>query len=118
MWAPYVPKRGICLLITLRHAEEVLTAREIGSPAGKAPDAREVKMAEQLVAMLEDEFRAEDYADEYRERVLKHIEAKAKGRKPKLAAIPKLGAEPKSLMDALAASLKASSAKGKDKAVA
>jgi len=111
-------KEGYLLLITLRHAEEVLTAREIGSPAGKAPDAREVKMAEQLVAMLEDEFRAEDYADEYRERVLKHIEAKAKGRKPKLAAIPKLGAEPKSLMDALAASLKASSAKGKDKAVA
>ena len=75
-------------------------------------------MAEQLVAVLEDDFRAEDYADEYRDRVLKHIEAKAKGRKPKLEALPKLGREPKSLMDALAASLKASSGKGKEKAVA
>jgi DNA end-binding protein Ku len=108
---------GYLLLITLRHAEEVLTAREIGSPSGKAPDPREIKMAEQLVAVLEGEFRAEDYADEYRERVMKHIEAKAKGRKPKLEALPKIAAEPKSLMDALAASLTASSGK-KEKAVA
>ena len=109
---------GYLLLITLRHAEEVLTAREIGSPPGKAPDPREIKMAEQLVAVLEDDFRAEDYADEYRERVMKHIEAKAKGRKPKLEALPKPGAEPKSLMEALAASLKSSASKKKEKAVA
>ena len=109
---------GYLLLITLRHAEEVLTAREIGSPDGKAPDPREIKMAEQLVAVLEDEFRPQEYSDEYRERVLKHIEAKAKGRKPKLEALPKRGAEPKSLMEALAASLKASDGKTKEKAVA
>jgi non-homologous end joining protein Ku len=75
-------------------------------------------MAEQLVAVLEDEFRAEDYADEYRERVMKHIEAKAQGQKPKLQALPKLGSEPKSLIDALAASLKASTPERKEKAVA
>lgn len=109
---------GYLLLITLRHAEEVLTAREIGSPSGKAPDAREIKMAEQLVSVLEDEFRPDDYADEYRERVMKHIEAKAKGGKPRLQALPKRRAEPKSLMDTLAASLKASSRKEKEKAVA
>ena len=109
---------GYLLLITLRHAEEVLTTREIGAPPGKAPDPREIKMAEQLVAVLEDEFRAQDYADEYRDRVLKHIEAKAKGRKPKLETLPKIGPEPKSLIDALAASLKASSGKRKEKAVA
>ena len=45
-------------------------------------------MAEQLVADARSEFRPEDYADEYRERVLSHIEAKAKGRKPKLETIP------------------------------
>lgn len=107
---------GYLLLITLRHAEEVLTAREIGAPPGKPPDAREIKMAEQLVAVLEDEFRAEDYSDSYRERVMKHIEAKAKGRKPKLETIARRSAEPKSLADALAASLK--SAGRKEKAVA
>jgi DNA end-binding protein Ku len=109
---------GYLLLITLRHSEEVLTAREIGSPPGKAPDPREVKIAEQLVAVLEGEFRAEDYSDEYRNRVLKHIDAKAKGRKPKLEALPKPSPEPKSLMDAPAASLKSTGGKRKEKAVA
>lgn len=105
---------GYLLLITLRHSEEVLSARELPAPPGKAPDAREIKMAEQLVSALEGEFRAEDYADAYRERVLKYIEAKAKGRKPKLQTIP-TRREPASLSDALAASLKAT---GKEKAVA
>jgi DNA end-binding protein Ku len=109
---------GYLLLITLRHAEEVLTAKDIGTLSGKAPDPREIKMAEQLVAVLEDEFRPEEYADEYHDRVMKHIEAKAKGRKPNLKALPKVASEPKSLMDALAASLKESNSKRKEKAVA
>lgn len=109
---------GYLMLITLRFAEEVLTARELGPPPGKAPDSREVKMAEQLVSVLEGEFRAEDYTDEYEEKVLKYIQAKAKGRKPKLAALPKRPPEPKSLMAALNASLKSLSKKEKEKAVA
>jgi non-homologous end joining protein Ku len=68
-------------------------------------------MAEQLVSALEDEFRAEDYADEYRERVLKYIETKARGRKPRLEAIPEPERAPKSLIDALAASLKSANTK-------
>jgi DNA end-binding protein Ku len=96
---------GYLLLITLRSNEEVLSARELPAPPGKAPDKREIAMAEQLVAALTGEFRAEDYSDEYRERVLQYIKAKAKGRKPKLQAIraPK---EAGSLTDLLAASLK------------
>jgi DNA end-binding protein Ku len=104
---------GYLLLITLRHADEVLSARDLGAPPGKPPDAREIRMAEQLVSALEDEFRPEDYADEYRERVLEYIETKAKGRKPRLEAIPKPERAPKSLMDALAASLKSAKTKGK-----
>jgi DNA end-binding protein Ku len=109
---------GYLLLITLRHAEEVLSARDLEPPPGRPPDAREIKMAEQLVAALEDEFRPEEYADEYRERVLKYIESKAKGRKPKLKTIemPQPG---KDLAAALAASLKtASKPEKKEKAVA
>jgi DNA end-binding protein Ku len=109
---------GYLLLITLRHTEEVLSARDLEPPPGKPPDEREIRMAEQLVAALEDKFRPQDYSDEYRERVLKHIEAKAKGRKPKLETISKPQAT-KSLADALAASLKAASKSGrKEKAVA
>jgi DNA end-binding protein Ku len=109
---------GNLLLITLRHAEEVLSAREIGTPPGKSPDQREIKMAEQLVSSLEGDFRAEDYADDYRERVMKYLEAKAKGRRPRLETIPKPRQAPKSLADALAASLKSVAKQRKEKAVA
>jgi len=109
---------GYLMLITLRHAEEVLTARELGPAPGKAPQPREVKMAEQLVSVLEAEFRAEDYADEFHDRVLKYIQAKANGRKPKLKALPRQRRESKSLIDALSASLKSVASKEKEKAVA
>ncbi len=109
---------GYLLLITLRHAEEVLSARELDPPPGKAPDPREIKMAEQLVSALQDDFRAEDYSDEYRERVMSYIEAKAKGRKPKLQSMSAPKAT-RSLEHALAASLKAASkSERREKAVA
>jgi non-homologous end joining protein Ku len=44
-------------------------------------------MAKQLVEMLQGEFNAADYKDEYRDRVEKFIEQKAKGRKPRLQAV-------------------------------
>jgi DNA end-binding protein Ku len=102
---------GYLLLITLRHAEEVLSARELSAPPGKEPDQREIRMAEQLVAALEGEFRPEDFKDEYRERVMQYITTKAKGRKPKLETIRMPRTKDTSLADMLAASLKP--AKGK-----
>jgi DNA end-binding protein Ku len=107
---------GYLLLIKLRYADEVLSARDLPAPGGRAPDAREIAMAEQLIAALEDDFRPEDYRDEYRDRVLQYIESKAKGKKPKLAAMP----APKkaaSLVDVLAASLETAK-HGKGKRVA
>jgi DNA end-binding protein Ku len=109
---------GYLLLITLRHAEEVIAARDLQSPAGKPPDAREIRMAEQLVSALHDEFRPEQYTDDYRNRVLEYLQAKARGRKTKLEEIPTRQA-PKSLVDVLAASLKSAEQRGaKEKAVA
>jgi DNA end-binding protein Ku len=98
-------KDGYLVLVTLRHAEEVISAKELPKPSGRALDEKEIRMAEQLVATLEDEFRPEDYHDEYRERVMQFIEAKAKGRRPKLQVIRQKRA-PSSLVDALSASLK------------
>jgi DNA end-binding protein Ku len=98
---------GYLLLITLRHSEEVLSARELPAPPGKAPDQREIRMAEQLVAALAGDFQPEEFTDEYRERVMQYINARAKGRKPKLQSIRKPAAEAGSLTDMLAASLKA-----------
>jgi DNA end-binding protein Ku len=72
------------LLFTLRHAEEVLSARDLPHPAGRAPDKKELTMAKQLVEMLKGEFDPKDYKDEYRERVMEFVAKKAKGHKPRL----------------------------------
>jgi DNA end-binding protein Ku len=107
---------GYLALVTLRHSEEVLAAKELPKPSGRAPDPREIQMAEQLVSALADEFRPEDYKDEYRGRVLKFIESKAAGKRLKLMPAKSKEATT-SLMDALSASLKKTK-RGGGKAVA
>jgi DNA end-binding protein Ku len=98
-------ERGYLMLITMKYAEEIVTAEELPKPGGRAPDAKELKMAEQLVSALEDDFRPEDFHDEYRQRVMKFIDAKAKGERPRLRIVARKS-EPKSLTDSLAASIK------------
>ncbi len=107
-------ENGYLMLITMNYTEEVLTAADLPKPKGRAPDAKEVKMAEQLVSALEGEFKPEDFHDEYRERVMKFIDAKAGGRAPKLALVPRKKA-PKSLLSSLAASVKMARSKGERK---
>ncbi|MFN2492035.1 MAG: Ku protein [Pyrinomonadaceae bacterium] len=75
------------LLVTLRNAEEVISARDLPKPAGGAPTQKELAMAKQLVGLLEGEFNAKDFKDEYRERVMEFIEHKAKGKAPRLRAV-------------------------------
>lgn len=75
------------LLFTLRNAEEVISARELPKPAGREPTAKELAMAKQLVGLLEGEFNASDYKDEYRERVTEFLKKKAKGKAPRLRAV-------------------------------
>jgi DNA end-binding protein Ku len=104
---------GYLMLVTLRHAEEVMSAQELPKPGGRPLDDREVKMAQQLVSVLEAPFQPEDFRDEYRDRVMQFIEAKAKGRSPKLTVVKKKQSTT-SLLDALSASLqKAKTAGGK-----
>ncbi len=75
------------LLVTLRNAEEVISAKDLPKPGGRAPTQKELNMAKQLVGLLEGEFKATDYKDEYRERVMEFIEKKAKGKAPRLHAV-------------------------------
>ena len=76
------------VLVTLRSAEEVISAKDLPKPAGRAPTQKELGMAKQLVGLLEeDEFNAKDYKDEYRERVMEFIEKKARGKAPRLHAV-------------------------------
>lgn len=80
-------EEGYLFLVTLRNAGEVISASELPKPAGPAPTAKELAMANTLVSMLAGEFDAADYKDEYRERVMEFIERKAKGNAPRLRAV-------------------------------
>lgn len=71
---------GHLMLITLRHAEEVIPASALEPPGGRKPEAREMKMAEQLIDALAAEFDPSEWRDEYRDRVLELIEAKSEGK--------------------------------------
>lgn len=94
------------VLVTLRNAAEVISAKDLPKPAGRAPTAKELNMARQLIGMLEDEFNAADYKDEYRERVMEFLEQKARGKAPRLRAV-KTKRKPGSLDSVLEQSLKA-----------
>jgi DNA end-binding protein Ku len=72
---------GHLLLVTLRHSEQIVSAKELEPPEGRPLDKREQKLAQQLIEALADKFDPDDYHDEYRQRVLELIEAKSKGRK-------------------------------------
>jgi DNA end-binding protein Ku len=104
------------MLVTLRHADEVVSAEDLPAPEGRDLDKKEVAMARQLVELLEGQFNPDEFRDEYRERVKEFIEKKAKGKKPRLHAVKSRKATP-SLTSALSKSI-ATLKKHKEKAAA
>lgn len=93
-------------LITLRHKGEVVSVDDLPKPAGRDLSAREVEMAQQLIESMKGDWKPEDFKDEYRDRVLEFVEAKAKGKVVRLPK-PKPRAESTDLAGALEKSLKA-----------
>jgi DNA end-binding protein Ku len=75
------------LLVKMRFAEEVLPMRGLKAPDGPALDPKELRMAQELVSALEGTFEPEEFHDDYRERVVTFVEAKAKGKHPRLPTI-------------------------------
>lgn len=104
--------RGYPILVSLRHAEEVVPVESLQAPTGKPLDRRELSMARQLIGMLAAEFDPDEYHDEYRKRLLDMIEKKAHGIQPNV--VPFRRREPPDDLSAvLAASLQqAKPAKG------
>jgi DNA end-binding protein Ku len=98
------PRDGYLMLTTLRHADEVIAQSALPTPEGRAHSERELKMAEQLIHAYEDVFDPHQYADEYRDRVLALVEAKAQGKRPRLKK-PIVKRSEDGLTDALAKSL-------------
>lgn len=68
------------MLMTLRHAGEVVSSSALKAPGGRALDKREVQMAKQLVSALEGDLDLAAFRDEYRDRVIELVEAKAEGK--------------------------------------
>lgn len=99
-----LPGSGFLVLSTLHHAGQVVSAAELPRPAGRDSAKNERAMAEQLVAALEGEFDPAEFHDEYRERLERLLEAKARGRRFAFAR-EKKEKRPDDLARALAASL-------------
>src|SRR5262249_6113213 len=68
-------------LLTLRSADEVIAPTDLEAPPGRPPTEKELKLARELVASLEDTFDPRRYRAEHRARVVEFVEGKAKGRK-------------------------------------
>ena len=85
---PYVGALGIfsgyLTISTLRRADQVLSVAGLDVPAAKAPEERELKLAEQLVDAVAADFEPQLWHDEYRERVQQLIQSKMRGEKPKV----------------------------------
>ena len=58
---------GYLLLDTLRYAQEIVEVGAVAPAANRAPDKREIALAEQLIGALEDRFDASEFRDEYQE---------------------------------------------------
>src|SRR5690606_26121836 len=105
---PYVGALGLAdgylTKTTLRRAEQVLSFSGVEPAKGAAPEANELKLAEQLVASITGDFEPELWENEYRKRVLELIAAKSRGERLKPSK-PKRRAEPGNLADALKASI-------------
>ena len=104
------PAGDILMMETMIFHDEVVPHDEIDDlPDSKDLDVsdREVKMAQQLIESLATEFEPERYKDEYREKVLELIEAKAAGEEIAVAPEAPAPAKVPDLMAALEASLAA-----------
>ena len=104
---------GYLVMTTLRRAEQVLTFSGVEPAKAATPQAHEFKLAEQLVQSIETDFDPATWQNEYRERLMKLIAAKARGEKIEPVRVKK-----KAPQASLADSLKASLAAAREKKVA
>jgi len=105
-----VKAHGTALMLeTMHFAAEITDPEELKLPPENAKiDSRQLKMAEQLIDGLTDEFEPKQYQDTYREALLKVIDDKLKGKKTKPAATHKTqSTKVVDIMDRLKASLEA-----------
>ena len=106
------PHDGALVLSTMLFADEVIPTSEleVKTTGETRPSERELSMARQLVGSLSAEWEPEKYKDDYREKVMALIEAKAEGNE---IAVPEEPERPAPVVDLMAA-LEASLARAKE----
>jgi DNA end-binding protein Ku len=99
-------ERGLALS-TMQYADEIVPQASLEELPAAPPrlSDRELAMAGQLIDSLTVKFQPEKYRDEYRERVLQLVQAKAQGREVRVAPGKVPGVQVVDLMDALKKSL-------------
>jgi DNA end-binding protein Ku len=108
------PANGVLTMETMLFSDELVPVDSLDELPDEDVKAtqREVQMARQLIESLAADFDPTKYKDEYRERVLELIEAKAEGQEIAMPEVPEQPSEVPDLMAALEASL-AEAKKGK-----
>jgi DNA end-binding protein Ku len=99
----------------MRFAEELVDATPLDLPSKSVVRDKEVQLAITLMESLAGKWEPQKYHDQYRANLMRLIEAKIKGKKPKLeetAATPG-GAEVVDLMERLRKSLQLSAPRGR-----
>lgn len=80
--AGLIPEGDALLLDLMRYHHEIRSTQQFELPRQSISEYRisdrEIKMAEQLIASMTDEWRPEAFRDEYRERLQQYIEEKAR----------------------------------------
>jgi DNA end-binding protein Ku len=98
------PYEGVLVLNRIRYAEEIRDPKEIKQSAPKSKPA-ELKMAIDLIDQLTKEFDPTIFKDDYTDKLLKIIHAKAKGRKIEYKPMKVVHSKTDDLMGQLKASL-------------
>ena len=106
-------------LSTLRFADELIPASAYDFPSAKGLRAPDLKTARMLVDELSADWSPEKYTDDYRQNLMRIIEARKKGKEARLeAAEEERGGNVVDLMERLRASLEGRRARGAKAATA
>ena len=99
------PLDGALLMNTLHWPDEIRSTEDLDVPEDVKVSPAELKMAENLVGMMASEFEPSEYKDEYKQAVLKLVEAKVQKKEVIEAPEPEAETTVVDLMSALKASV-------------
>lgn len=98
------PDENVLILNRIRFAQEIRSPKELNLPKTKSKPA-ELKMAINLIDQLTKPFDIKKYKDDYTDKLLKIIRAKAKGKSVTVTHMKVVHSTTRDLMDQLKASL-------------